>query len=76
VEPLLEEHLNGGRRRMEAAELEVMRHRRTEDLDRLDPGVKRIMNPHVYHVSLSQRLWDYKRDLVAKVRGNGPGKTT
>jgi nicotinate phosphoribosyltransferase len=46
-----------------------MRRRRVADLERLDPGVKRLMNPHVYHVSLSQRLWEYKRELVAQLRG-------
>ena len=33
-------------------------------MDRLDPGVKRFVNPHVYHVSLSERLWATKRDLI------------
>jgi nicotinate phosphoribosyltransferase len=48
--------------------LETMRGRRAADLERLDPGVKRVMNPHVYHVSLSRRLWDHKQDLVRRVR--------
>jgi hypothetical protein len=26
------------------------------------------MNPHVYHVSLSQELWDRKYDLVNRLR--------
>jgi nicotinate phosphoribosyltransferase len=31
---------------------------------RLDPGVRRLMNPHIYHVSLTQELWDLKQDLI------------
>ncbi len=42
--------------------------RRVADLERLDPGVKRLMNPHLYHVSLSRELWDHKHDLVARLR--------
>jgi nicotinate phosphoribosyltransferase len=30
----------------------------------LHSGVKRLVNPHVYHVSLSSRLWDLKQELV------------
>ena len=26
------------------------------DVELLDPGVRRIMNPHIYHVSLTNRL--------------------
>jgi nicotinate phosphoribosyltransferase len=32
---------------------------------RLDVGVRRLMNPHIYHVSLSQHLWDMKQSLIA-----------
>jgi len=41
--------------------------RRIEDLERLDPGVKRLVNPHVYHVSITRRLADLKAKLVAEV---------
>jgi len=41
-----------------------MRQRREADTRRLDPGVKRLMNPHIYHVSLTQRLWDLKQHLI------------
>jgi nicotinate phosphoribosyltransferase len=42
---------------------EAGRHR-LADLERLDPGVRRLVNPHVYHVSLSADLWHLKQDLV------------
>jgi nicotinate phosphoribosyltransferase len=33
---------------------------------RLDPGVRRLMNPHIYHVSLTQALWDLKQELIGE----------
>ncbi len=68
VEALHDEVFAGGRRVGEAPHLEVMRGRRIADLERLDPGVKRLMNPHLYHVSLSRRLWDRKQELVSRLR--------
>jgi nicotinate phosphoribosyltransferase len=42
------------------------RKRRVADLERLDPGVKRLVNPHVYHVSVTRRLADLKAKLIAE----------
>jgi nicotinate phosphoribosyltransferase len=33
-------------------------------VSRLDAGVRRLINPHVYHVALTQRLWDLKQGLI------------
>ena len=41
-----------------------MREQRKDDMANLHPGVRRIMNPHRYHVSLTQGLWDLKRALI------------
>ena len=68
IEVLHEEVFVDGCRVGEPPDLETMRARRIADLDRLDPGVKRLMNPHLYHVSLSQKLWDTKYDLVQRLR--------
>jgi nicotinate phosphoribosyltransferase len=43
---------------------------RQADIDALDPGVRRLMNPHIYHVSLSQKLWELKQELKKKARNN------
>ena len=48
--------------------LEEIRETRKKDIDRLDPGVKRFVNPHFYHVSLSNKLWNAKEKLVEKMR--------
>jgi nicotinate phosphoribosyltransferase len=45
--------------------LEGIRAWRQRDVDALDPGIRRLVNPHIYHVSLTQRLWDLKQELIA-----------
>ena len=67
VEPLLETVWTEGRRMFEPESIDVPRDRRNADLTRLDPGVRRLMNPHVYHVSLTQALWDLKQRTVESV---------
>jgi nicotinate phosphoribosyltransferase len=48
------------------------RARRDADLERLDPGVRRLVNPHVYHVSLSDAVAEMKTTLIHEARtGNG-----
>lgn len=71
IEPLLVDVLDAGRLVYELPTLEAMRERRRSDVERLDPGVRRIVNPHVYHVSLSQRLWDLKQALLASLTVDG-----
>lgn len=45
-----------------------IRNIREKDLEFLDPGVKRLINPHLYHVSLSKELWDLKKELINTVK--------
>jgi nicotinate phosphoribosyltransferase len=66
MEPLLEEVLQEGQLKIELPDLEQIRSRRQADLERLDAGVRRLINPHRYHVSLSERLWDMKRELIRR----------
>jgi nicotinate phosphoribosyltransferase len=68
AEPLLVPVLDEGRLVRDLPDIEAIRRRRDEDLSRLDEGVKRIINPHVYHVSLSERLWRLKQGLVDAAR--------
>ena len=42
----------------------LMRRARIADVERLDPGVRRLINPHIYHVSLSEQLWELKQRLI------------
>ncbi len=64
MEPLLVDVLVA-----ELPELDVLRARRVADVARLDPGVRRLVTPHIYHVSLSERLWDLKQALIREAKG-------
>jgi nicotinate phosphoribosyltransferase len=50
------------------AVITAARARRVADLERLDAGVKRLVNPHVYHVSVTRALADLKATLAATAR--------
>jgi len=73
VEPLLIDVLTEGKLVYDLPSIEEMRQRRQADLERLDPGVRRITNPHIYHVSLTERLWKLKQELIESVRQRSPG---
>jgi nicotinate phosphoribosyltransferase len=64
IEPLMVEVLRDGHLVYDLPPLEEMRRARESDVARLDPGVKRLVNPHIYHVSLTQKLWDLKQELI------------
>jgi nicotinate phosphoribosyltransferase len=67
IEPLLTEVLHAGKLVYELPTIETMRERRRADVRRLDSGVRRIMNPHIYHVSLSESLWALKQQLLSEI---------
>ena len=46
-----------------------MRQRREADLARLDPGVRRLVNPHIYHVSLTDAVADLRTRLIEELTG-------
>jgi nicotinate phosphoribosyltransferase len=64
IEPLLVEAFKDGHVVNDHATIEEMRARRKADIDRLDAGVKRLVNPHIYHVSLTDKLWNLKQNLI------------
>lgn len=68
MEMLHVEVLRDGKLVYDLPPLEEIRRQRQHDVDALDPGIRRLVNPHVYHVSLSQKLWELKEDLVAAAR--------
>jgi len=71
IEPLLVEILKNGRLVYDLPDIEAMRRTRMTDVERLDPGVRRIMYPHIYHVSLTQKLWDLKQSLIQQTQAAG-----
>jgi nicotinate phosphoribosyltransferase len=66
IEPLLVDILVQGKLVYDLPPLDAIRQQRQEDVRRLDPGVRRLVNPHVYHVSLSERLWDLKQEMITE----------
>jgi nicotinate phosphoribosyltransferase len=67
IEPLQVDIIKDGKLVYDLPSIEDMRARRRTDVAHLHAGVRRLMNPHVYHVSLTQRLWNRKRELIASV---------
>ena len=70
VESLLVDILREGKLVYDLPSIEAIRQRREADMARLDPGVRRLINPHLYHVSLTDRLWTLKQSLIASTLTN------
>ena len=68
IENLLVDILDEGKLVYEFPSIEDLRERRKDDLSKLDTGVKRLINPHLYHVSVSKKLWDLKQDLITETK--------
>jgi nicotinate phosphoribosyltransferase len=68
LEPLHETILERGQLVMKFPSLDDIRQRRRRDIERLDPGVRRLINPHIYHVSLTPALWGLKQELITRAR--------
>ncbi len=69
IEPLLVDILEEGKLLVDLPDIERMRAIRQADVERLDPGVRRIMYPHIYHVSLTQSLWNMKQRQIGEALG-------
>jgi nicotinate phosphoribosyltransferase len=74
MEPLLVDIIRDGRQVYETPSMDKLRLRRSRDEDCLDLGVRRLMNPHIYHVSLSDRLWNMKQRLIAAAKKSNNGR--
>lgn len=66
IEPLLVEYLREGKLVADLPSIEVLRERRRSDVEKLDAGVRRLMNPHIYHVSLTENLYRMKQELIER----------
>ena len=64
VEKLLFDIIVDGKLIYDFPSIEDIRKVRLNDIDCLDSGVKRLIFPHTYHVSLSKKLWNLKQDLI------------
>jgi nicotinate phosphoribosyltransferase len=64
-------HRTSGSDRTDAlthASIDDLAQRCADDIDRLDVGVRRLVNPHRYHVSVTDRLHELRRDLIARAQ--------
>ena len=68
IEPLLFDILAEGKIVYDFPSIEEIRKTRLKDLENLDSGVKRLILPHKYHVSLSEKLWSLKQELINKIK--------
>jgi len=68
IEPLLKDILQDGKLFYEFPSLQQIRSVRENDMEKLDSGVKRLLNPHRYHVSLSPKLFELKKKLVMEMK--------
>ena len=64
IEPLLVPVMEDGKMVYDLPTLEAIKDTRRKDIESLYPGVTRLMNPHHYHVSLTENLWQMKQDLI------------
>jgi nicotinate phosphoribosyltransferase len=68
-EPLLKRRLRDGERTAGRAALPAIRARCMAELDTLDASYKRIINPHIYKVSITEKLRALKLDLIKTYLG-------
>lgn len=67
IEPLLVDVMKNGKVIAELPDIDGLRTQREEDIKRLDPGVRRLLNPHIYHISITEGLRDLKESLIESI---------
>jgi nicotinate phosphoribosyltransferase len=69
VDELLAPAVKDGRVVLDAAgDVHTAASRRVADVERLDPGVRRLVRPHTYHVSITDDVHALKAQLLADLR--------
>ncbi|MCL1815396.1 MAG: nicotinate phosphoribosyltransferase [Treponema sp.] len=64
AEPLLKKHLENGNVLLPSPPLKAVQQKVQDDLKDFDQSYKRILNPHIYKVSVTERLRTLKLDLI------------
>jgi nicotinate phosphoribosyltransferase len=70
AEPLLKQRLREGQPCAAAPSLSEIRARRAADLECFDSSYKRLLNPHVYKVSITEKLRKLKLELMQNYLGD------
>ncbi|MDR2520953.1 MAG: nicotinate phosphoribosyltransferase [Spirochaetaceae bacterium] len=66
---LLKKYVAAGRQITPPVPLSALRQHCIAGLDTLDPSYKRILNPHIYKVSISEKVRNLKLELIKKYLG-------
>ena len=69
--PLLKKYMDTGAVRVPLPSLSEIRDYSARSLDCFDSSYKRLLNPHVYKVSITEKLRSLKLELIEKFLGNG-----
>jgi nicotinate phosphoribosyltransferase len=69
-QPLLQQYLADGKPCRSLSPLDEIRAQSTADLETFDPTYKRLLNPHVYKVSITEELRSLKLELIEKHLGS------
>ena len=70
VEPLLKKRIENGAFTGERPSLTDIKAHAAADIDSFDSSYKRLLNPHVYKVSITDKLRELKLKLIEKHLGN------
>jgi nicotinate phosphoribosyltransferase len=76
IEPLLQPVMKDGRILADSPDLKTIQQRTKTNLAALDDTYKRLINPHVYKVSLSEKLKDLKFGMIAEYERAAQRSTT
>jgi nicotinate phosphoribosyltransferase len=68
---LLKKRIENGALLCEMPALAAIKAHAVSDLERFDSTYKRLLNPHIYKVSITERLRTLKLDLIQMHFGNG-----
>ncbi|MDR3355577.1 MAG: nicotinate phosphoribosyltransferase [Spirochaetaceae bacterium] len=68
--PLLKKRIEGGRRISENPSLTDIQRHCARELETIDERYKRLLNPHIYKVSVTQKLRDLKLELIKTCMGD------
>jgi nicotinate phosphoribosyltransferase len=72
---LLEPVMIGGKILQERESLQALKERRRREIDSLDETFKRLLNPHIYKISLSDSLKSLKTLLIKKIKSDYDGSS-
>ncbi|MDR2551809.1 MAG: nicotinate phosphoribosyltransferase [Treponema sp.] len=70
AEVLLKPRIEGGLPREGPPSLETIRRKVKDGLESFDPSYRRILNPHIYKVSMSEKLRTLKLELIKTYLGD------